>query len=513
MKTIIAVALILGLAMSATLNIPLQSTPVFHKDANGVQQLVDEVLSADVDFTKQAQDQRTVIDLESNVNYLLSRQTQYNQVAVNPFAFDCTIPCAQGAEQTGSFTVLGGKVTVNGGSILKGDTAIEIQGSEDETAANITLYIPGTVDPSTAAQESTLIQAFNSGLSFSKGTNNVLSVLNQSSKLVSKNAFAVYVHDTIAQLNIGGHREYFVQPETSDLVIPTVNSNTWTVTINAIKIKSESQLQSDSQTITAHFDLTSKYIYVPHVDAVVASQTPAFYYFMNSKQLPCFQPSSNLGNPYNYVCPADQFPGFDAYNPITFSFKGQGQNNIVIVLQPSDYINKLEGGNYELLFKFASAPQNTGDFYFGTTLLKKYYATFNAETSTVVLRNRYDVDVGALNLNDNYRIPIIVIGLVFALLAVILLVFVILKRVEIEEPTNAIPMYSVYKPTPVVYQTSVNASNFQPTIANSVFPATNSAFPAGQNVVVSSSQLRNSQTQVRQSQNIVRQSQQQYRQY
>ncbi|KAL4461994.1 hypothetical protein ABPG74_000839 [Tetrahymena malaccensis] len=506
MKTIIAVALILGLAMSATLNIPLQSTSVFHKDANGVKQLVDEVLSADVDFTKQAQDQRTVIDLESNVNYLLSRQTQYNQVAVNPFAFDCTIPCAQGTEQTGSFNVLGGKVTINGGSVLKGDAAIQIQDSDEKTSANITLYVPGTVDPSTAAQESTLIQSFNSGLSFSKGTNNVLSVLKQSSKLVAKNAFAVYVHDTIAQLNIGGHREYFVQPETSDLVIPTVNSNTWTVTINGIKIKSESQLQSDSQTLTAHFDLTSKYIYVPHVEAVAVSQTPAFYYFMNSKQLPCFQPSSNLGNAYNYVCPADQFPGFDAYNAITFSFKGQGNSNVVVILQPSEYINKLENGNYELLFKFSSAPQNTGDFYFGTTLLKKYYATFNAETSTVVLRNRYDVAVGSLNLNDNYRIPVIVVGLVFALLAVILLVFVILKRVELEEPTNAIPMYSVYKPAPVVYQTSVNASNFQPTIANSVFPA-------GQNVVVSSSQLRQSQTQVRQSQNIVRNSQQQYRQY
>ncbi|EAR91180.2 transmembrane protein, putative (macronuclear) [Tetrahymena thermophila SB210] len=507
MKTIIAVALILGLAMSATLNIPLQTSQVYHNDANNVKQLVDEVLSADVDFTKQAQDQRTVIDLESNVNYLLSRQTQYNQVAVNPFAFDCTIPCAQGVEQTGSFTVLGGKVTVNGGTVLKGDAAIQIQDSEHKTSASVPLYVPGTVDPSTAAQESAIIQTFNSGLSFSKGSNNVLAILKQSSKLVANNAFSVYVHDTIAQLNVGGYREYFVQPSSTDLVIPTVNSNTWTVTINGIKIKSESQLQSDSQTLTAHFDLTSKYIYVPHVDAVAISQTPAFYYFMNSKQLPCFQPSSNLGNAYNYVCPADQFPGFDAYNPITFSFKGQGKNSVSIVLQPTDYINKLDNGNYELLFKFASAPQNTGDFYFGTTLLKKYYATFNADTSTVVLRNRYDVAVGNLILNDNYRIPVIVVGLVLALLAVILLVFVILKRVELEEPTNAIPMYSVYKPaSPVVYQTSVNASNYVPTYTNSIIPA-------GQNVVVSSSQLRQSQTQVRQSQTLVRNSQQQFRQY
>lgn len=101
-------------------------------------------------------------------------------------------------------------------------------------------------------------------------------------------------------------------------------------------------LKKDGQKIVAHWDLTSKYIFVPHIEAVnyINYVDPAHYYFMTSKELLCFQPSNNLGNQYSYVCSAEKFPGFEAFNDITFTFVGLDEKDIHVVLRPTDYISQ-----------------------------------------------------------------------------------------------------------------------------------------------------------------------------
>lgn len=79
---------------------------------------------------------------------------------------------------------------------------------------------------------------------------------------------------------------------------------------------------------------------------------------MNQKELECFSPSTDLNNKFSYICTYDKFGGFDKYNPITFIFEGVDGADVELILEPKDYIEVLPNGNYELLFKFSTAPQD-----------------------------------------------------------------------------------------------------------------------------------------------------------
>lgn len=156
---------------------------------------------------------------------------------------------------------------------------------------------------------------------------------------------------------------------------------------------------------------------------------------MTDKELPCFKPDTNLVNKLSFVCPAAQFTGYEQYSPLTFTFKGTEANSqFEAVFNPTDYIQKNNNGDYELLFRFTQAPQNINEFYLGTSFLNVVYPTFNYDDDTVTLAKKFNIDSPAngVHLDDNYRLPLIIVGSILALLSVVALL-AILKKVKLDD--------------------------------------------------------------------------------
>lgn len=119
-------------------------------------------------------------------------------------------------------------------------------------------------------------------------------------------------------MNIGGFEDYLAQPNEQRVNLATVDQTTWGVTITEIKTKSGSKL-NEGAPVVARFDTTSKYIHVPRVEAADPNSTP-FLYFMNSNDLLCFNPNTNVANTLSFICPSDKFGSLSDYSAITFSF-------------------------------------------------------------------------------------------------------------------------------------------------------------------------------------------------
>jgi len=80
------------------------------------------------------------------------------------------------------------------------------------------------------------------------------------------------------------------------------------------------------------------------------------------------------------------------------------------------------------------APQNTNEFYLGTSFLNVVFPTFNYDEDTITLARKFNIDspVNGVHLDDNYRLPLIIVGSVLALLSVIALL-AILKKVKVDD--------------------------------------------------------------------------------
>jgi len=84
------------------------------------------------------------------------------------------------------------------------------------------------------------------------------------------------------------------------------------------------------------------------------------------------------------------------------------------------------------------APQNTNEFYLGTSFLNIVYPTFNYNDDTVTFTKKFNIDSPAngLHLDDNYRLPIIIVGSLLALISVVALL-AILKKVKLDNGFNS----------------------------------------------------------------------------
>lgn len=114
MKTILAVTMCLGLAF-ATLNIPLKCEKV-KATVDKVEKEVDTVLYADGSITHlgaSSKDEKILLDVGSDANYVISRGTKYGTTPVSSSAFECTSLC-ETPNLTDTVSVLGGKGKLTG---------------------------------------------------------------------------------------------------------------------------------------------------------------------------------------------------------------------------------------------------------------------------------------------------------------------------------------------------------------------------------------------------------------
>lgn len=142
--------------------------------------------------------------------------------------------------------------------ILSKESEIEIH----DNIVTSKIYVPETIEKTTSPSYVEILKFSNAGLSLNRSKDSYVAKLAATNKLVKSKQFSLYVHDDISQLNIGGVQEYFIHPNTTPIVLPTINSKTWSVAMTDVKTKNGSQLSAVGS-IVAHFDTTSKYIYVP----------------------------------------------------------------------------------------------------------------------------------------------------------------------------------------------------------------------------------------------------------
>ena len=55
------------------------------------------------------------------------------------------------------------------------------------------------------------------------------------------------------------------------------------------------------------------------------------------------------------------------------------------------------------------------EYILGTTFLSKYYANFNLDDETITLSENKGLAASTLHIDDNYRLPFVIVGSILAL--------------------------------------------------------------------------------------------------
>lgn len=112
-------------------------------------------------------------------------------------------------------------------------------------------------------------------------------------------------------------------------------------------------------------------------------------------------------------------------------------NSAAFQIEPESYLEKINGGKSNgkcLLLIKPSESKETSDFTFGTSFLSNYYSIYNFERKEIHLAHSHGFVPAALAIDNNYRIPFIIVGTILALLLV-LLILCLLKGAKVgEEP-------------------------------------------------------------------------------
>ncbi|EAR98540.3 eukaryotic aspartyl protease (macronuclear) [Tetrahymena thermophila SB210] len=391
----------------------------------------------------------SIVDIQSASNFLIDQicNNCFNSKSTAQDAFVCGKSCSQPQSPAdGTYHIIGGKIS----TVQYISLNIQARLSNYDISLQSVNDITQLKDNYALPTNKCYLDQVKAGLGFGapalQAPTSPLSQIYE--KLQVQNPgldkqFSLFFNQEMGRLLIGKNEKFFQNGDLQTFKVTEDEEGqiNFGVTlgpyINAKGLKDISTVdstlpdaQSTSNLNTVYFDSTSKYIVLPLV-----------VFQRLNKQIFSFNGCS-ADQSGNYICDCES--SSSTYVPLIFSFindpskKTTENNSVKFTIQPSDYLEKINGGakSGQCLLLITSADNSeTKDFHFGTSFLQNYYSIYNFDKKLISMAPSHGFVPSELTLDNNYRIPFIIVGAILGFLLVIL-ILCLLKGVKVpqEEP-------------------------------------------------------------------------------